>query len=451
MPKYTYSFEEGNKDMKHLLGGKGANLAEMTSLGIPVPPGFTITTEVCDFYYKNGRKYPEELNEQINEKLKELEEKAGKNFGDKNNPLLVSVRSGAAASMPGMMDTILNLGLNDDTLKGLVKQTKNERFALDCYRRFVQMFGNVVMKVEHEKFEQILEQSKRLKGIKLDTELDIGDLKKIIDRHKILVKNEAGRYFPDDVKTQLQMAIDAVFGSWNNERAESYRRIHEIKGLLGTAVNVQAMVFGNMGGDSGTGVAFTRNPSNGEKRFYGEFLMNAQGEDVVAGIRTPEPIKKLEEMMPEVYQQLIEVQEKLENHYKDMQDLEFTIEKGKLYILQTRNGKRAANASVKIAVDMVKEGLITKNEALMRIEPKQLDQLLHKTIDPKAKMKVKGLFSEDEMEVSAFRDMENKCKQDFISVEGELPSWNFQERGEVWRQDILKAHSEHNSKRKSMG
>ncbi len=393
MSKYSYSFEEGNRDMKHLLGGKGANLAEMTSLGIPVPPGFTITTEVCDFYYKNDKKYPEVLAEQINEKLAELEEKTGKKFGDKNNPLLVSVRSGAAASMPGMMDTILNLGLNDETLKGLIKQTKNERFALDCYRRFIQMFGNVVMKVGHEKFEQILEQSKRLKGIKLDTELDIGDLKKIIDRHKILVKNEAGRYFPDNVKMQLQMAIDAVFGSWNNERAESYRKIHEIKGLLGTAVNVQAMVFGNMGEDSGTGVAFTRNPSNGEKRFYGEFLMNAQGEDVVAGIRTPEPIRKMEESMPEVYQQLMEVQEKLENHYKDMQDLEFTIEKGKLYILQTRNGKRAANAAVKIAVDMAEEGLITEDEAVLRIEPRQLNQLLHKSVDinSKGKLIAKGL------------------------------------------------------------
>lgn len=393
MPKYAYSFEEGNKDMKHLLGGKGANLAEMTSLEIPVPPGFTITTEVCDFYYRNDKKYPEEMDGQINEKLAELEEKTGKKFGDKNNPLLVSVRSGAAASMPGMMDTILNLGLNDNTLKGLVKQTKDERFALDCYRRFIQMFGNVVMKVGHEKFEQIIEQSKRLKGIRFDTELSTDDLKRVIDRYKILIKNEAGGYFPEDVKMQLQMATDAVFSSWNNDRAIAYRRIHEIKGLLGTAVNIQAMVFGNMGEDSGTGVAFTRNPSNGEKRFYGEFLISAQGEDVVAGIRTPEPIRKLEEMMPEAYSQLMEVQEKLENHYKDMQDLEFTIEKGKLYILQTRNGKRTANAAVKIAVDMAEEGLITEDEAVLRIEPGQLNQLLHKSVDVNAKGKLiaKGL------------------------------------------------------------
>jgi len=393
MKRYVYSFEEGNKDMKDLLGGKGANLAEMTSLGIPVPPGFTITAEVCNIYYKNNKQYPEEVLIQLNEKLKQLEEKTGKKFGSTDNPLLVSVRSGAAVSMPGMMDTILNLGLNDHTLPGLSEQTKNERFVLDSYRRFIQMFSNVVLKINHAKFENILDEIKKAKGIKLDIELNADDLKKVVDKYKAIVDEETGNSFPTDPKTQLQMAIDAVFDSWNNERAVTYRRINEIKGVIGTAVNVQIMVFGNIGNDSAAGVAFTRNPSSGEKRFYGEFLVNAQGEDVVAGIRTPQPINKLQENMPEIYKELLEIQEKLEKHYKDMQDLEFTIEKNKLYILQTRNGKRTVQAAVKIAVDMVNEKLITKEEALLRIDPNQLDQLLHKSIDPKAHVKViaKGL------------------------------------------------------------
>ncbi|MBI2661464.1 pyruvate, phosphate dikinase [Candidatus Woesearchaeota archaeon] len=388
MPKYVYSFEEGNKDMKHILGGKGANLSEMTLLGIPVPPGFTITTEVCDLYYKSNRQYPKEVHEQVEQKLRDLEVKSGKRLGSKENPLLVSVRSGAAASMPGMMDTILNLGLNDDTLKGLVKQTNNERFALDCYRRFIQMFGNVVLKISHDKFENMIEQSKRLKGTKLDTELNVDDLKKITDRYKILVKSETGRYFPEDPKTQLRMAIDAVFDSWNNDRAAAYRRIHDIKGLAGTAVNVQEMVFGNIGEDSGTGVAFTRNPATGDKKIFGEFLINAQGEDVVAGIRTPEPIEKMEAVMPNAYEQILSIKDRLERHYKDMQDIEFTIERGRLFILQTRNGKRTANAAVKAAVDMAKEGLITEDEAILRIEPSQVDMLLHKSVDPNAKSTV---------------------------------------------------------------
>ena len=394
MPKkYVYSFEEGNKDMKELLGGKGANLAEMTTIGIPVPHGFTISAEVCDIYYKNKNKYPKEVLEQVNKKLKVLENKTGKKLGDVNNPLLVSVRSGAAVSMPGMMDTVLNLGLNDETLKGLIKQTKNERFALDSYRRLIQMFGNVVLRIEHDKFESILDGIKKAAHIRLDTELSVGNLKEVIDKYKKLIKKETKKPFPKEPRKQLQMTIDAVFGSWNNERAIAYRRIHEIKGLIGTAINIQIMVFGNMGDDSGTGVGFTRNPSNGEKKFYGEFLINAQGEDVVAGIRTPQPINELKEKMPEMYNELFKAQEKLEKHYKDMQDLEFTIEKGKLWILQTRTGKRTTHAAVKIAIDMVNEGLITKNDAILRINPNQLDQLLHKSIDPKADIKViaKGL------------------------------------------------------------
>ena len=331
MPKkYVYSFKEGKKEMKELLGGKGANLAEMTSLGITVPPGFTVTTQVCGIYYKNNRKYPKEVINQIYKKLAELEKDIGKKFGDKKDPLLVSVRSGAAVSMPGMMDTVLNLGLNDETLTALIKQTNNERFALDSYRRFMQMFGDVVLKVEHDKFENILDKTKKAQGVKLDSELDINGIKEVVNKYKTLIKKETGKDFPTNPKIQLQMAIDAVFDSWNNERAISYRRIHEIKGLIGTAVNVQTMVFGNMGNDCATGVAFTRNPSNGEKKFYGEFLINAQGEDVVAGIRTPNTIEELEKNMPDTYNELLEVQKKLETHYKDMQDIEFTIEKGNL-------------------------------------------------------------------------------------------------------------------------
>jgi len=395
--KYVYFFgggkAEGRADMKDILGGKGANLAEMTNLGIPVPPGFTISAEVCDYYYKHGEKYPEGLEEEIESHLKRLEEQTGKKFGDRDNPLLVSVRSGAAISMPGMMDTVLNLGLNDEVVEGVAKLTNNDRFAWDSYRRFIQMFGNVVMGIDHDKFEKVLESQKKKKGVSLDTELDTDDLKEVVKEYKKLYKAETGEDFPQEPKEQLWKAINAVFGSWNNERAIKYREINEIKGLLGTAVNVQTMVFGNMGNDSGTGVAFSRDPSTGEKKFYGEFLMNAQGEDVVAGIRTPETLEDMKRDMPEIYNQLSEIKDKLEQHYKDMQDMEFTIEKGKLYMLQTRTGKRTAQAAVKIAVDMVKEGLIDKETAIMRVSPNQLDQLLHPMIDPKASVDViaKGL------------------------------------------------------------
>ncbi len=390
--KYVYSFDEGNKEMKMLLGGKGAGLAEMTRIGIPVPPGFTITTEVCELYNKNNKKYPAEVDQQVREKLTELENKVGVKFGSKNNPLLVSVRSGAAASMPGMMDTVLNLGLNDETVKGIIKNTQNERFAYDVYRRFIQMFGDVVLEVEHNKFEHILQKRKDAKQkdskhVVNDTDLDANDLKQLVADYKKIVKEETGKEFPDDVHGQLQLSINAVFGSWNNPRAIAYRKINDIKGLIGTAVNVQAMVFGNMGDDSGTGVAFTRDPSTGEKVFYGEFLRNAQGEDVVAGIRTPQPIKELANAWPEVYRQLVSVYKTLESHYKDMQDIEFTIQRGKLYILQTRNGKRTAQAAIRIAVEMVEEKVIDEKTAILRVQPLQLDQLLHKQLDPAAKKK----------------------------------------------------------------
>jgi len=395
--KFVYFFgggnAEGNAGMKEMLGGKGANLAEMTNLGVPVPPGFTISAEVCDIYYKNFRKYPEGLEQEVEENLKKLEKVMGKRFGDTDNPLLVSVRSGAAISMPGMMDTVLNLGTNDESVKGLEKMTENRRFAWDSYRRFIQMFGNVVMGVEHEEFEKILDEQKKKKGVKLDVELDAEDLMEIVDRYKKLYREKTGEDFPQKPREQLWKSIGAVFGSWNNERAIRYRKIHDIKGLLGTAVNVQTMVFGNAGEDSGTGVCFTRDPSTGENSFYGEFLMNAQGEDVVAGIRTPEDLQEMKKHLPEIYEQLEEIRHKLERHYKDMQDMEFTIEKGKLYMLQTRTGKRTAPAAVKIAVDMVKEGLIDKKTAIMRVTPQQLDQLLHPMIDPKIKVEViaKGL------------------------------------------------------------
>ncbi|MEM4605873.1 MAG: pyruvate, phosphate dikinase [Candidatus Pacearchaeota archaeon] len=389
--KWVYNFEEGKADMKWLLGGKGANLAEMTKIGLPVPQGFTITTEVCDYFYKNNKSYPRELNEQIEKALSWLENKMKKKFGDEKDPLLVSVRSGAASSMPGMMDTILNLGLNDTTIKGLIESTKNERFAYDSYRRFIQMFGDVVLGIEHRKFEEILEEKKKTKGVSLDTELDAKDLKEVVQKYKDIVKKETGKEFPQDVREQLNLAINAVFLSWNNPRAIAYRKLNDIKGLLGTAVNVQAMVFGNMGDDCATGVCFTRNPSTGENKFYGEYLINAQGEDVVAGIRTPKPISELEKEMPEIYKQLLEVREKLEKHYRDMQDIEFTIEKGELYVLQTRNGKRTAFAAVKIAVDLVKEGLLKKHEAIMKVDPASIDQLLHETIDPLAKQKNKSV------------------------------------------------------------
>jgi len=395
--KYVYFFgggkAEGNARMKDALGGKGANLAEMTNLGIPVPPGFTISAEVCDAYYKNNNQYPDGLKNEVEENLKKLEEIMGKRFGDTKNPLLVSVRSGAAISMPGMMDTVLNLGINDKSIRGLEEITGNKRFAWDAYRRFIQMFGDVVMGIEHSKHEKILEAQKREKGVKLDTELNAEDLMKIVEEYKKLYKEETKEEFPQDPKKQLWKSIDAVFGSWNNSRAIKYREINEIKGLLGTAVNVQTMVFGNAGNDCGTGVCFSRDPSTGEKRFYGEYLINAQGEDVVAGIRTPETLEDLNDDIPGIYNQLVEIKDKLENHYKDMQDMEFTIERKKLYMLQTRTGKRTAHAAVKIACDMVEEGLIDKDTAIMRVLPNQLDQLLHPMIDPKVKVSAiaKGL------------------------------------------------------------
>ncbi|ADQ04745.1 pyruvate, phosphate dikinase [Caldicellulosiruptor owensensis OL] len=382
--KYVYMFYEGNKDMRELLGGKGANLAEMTNLGLPVPPGFTVTTEACTRYYEEGEKIADEIVEEIFEKLAELEKITGKKFGDPSNPLLVSVRSGARVSMPGMMDTILNLGINDQVVEGLAKLTNNERFAYDSYRRFIQMFSDVVMGIEKNKFEKILDEVKEKYGAKYDTDLTAEHLKEVVVKYKELYKAEKGEDFPQDPKVQLLEAVKAVFRSWNNPRAIVYRRLNEIPHDWGTAVNVQMMAYGNMGNDSGTGVAFTRNPATGEKELYGEFLMNAQGEDVVAGIRTPQPISALKETMPEVYQQLADIAKKLETYYKDMQDMEFTIERGKLYMLQTRNGKRTAQAALKIAVDMVEEGLITKEEAMLKVDPKQLDTLLHPTFEPDA-------------------------------------------------------------------
>ncbi len=385
--KYVYFFgggkSEGTTAMKALLGGKGANLADMSSLGLPVPEGFTITTEVCDLYYKLGKKYPADLEKQIEENIKKLEKVTGKTFGKGKNPLLVSVRSGAAVSMPGMMDTVLNLGLNDETLKSMIDLTGNERFVWDAYRRFMQMFGDVVLGMEHHDFEHALDKVKKARKAAQDTDLCVEGLKDVVAEYK-KVYAKSKKTFPQDAREQLKAAYTAVFGSWNNPRAIKYRQINEIRGLLGTAVNVQAMVFGNMGDTSGTGVAFTRNPSTGENKFYGEYLMNAQGEDVVAGIRTPQPITQLAKVDKKSYDQLVKIRSKLEKHYKDMQDLEFTIEQGKLYMLQTRNGKRTAAAAVKCAVDMVKEKLITEKEAVLRVEPKALDQLLHPMFDPKS-------------------------------------------------------------------
>ncbi len=383
--KYVYFFGEGSKDMRELLGGKGANLSEMTNIGLPVPFGFTITTEVCNLFYELGKRYPEGLDEQIEENLKKLEEKMGINFGDEEDPLLVSVRSGAAFSMPGMMDTVLNLGLNDKTVMALIKKTKNERFGWDSYRRFVQMFGNVVMDVEHDKFEEAIQARKDKKNVKFDTELTAEDLRGLVEDYKKIIREAKGKDFPQDPREQLKMSIDAVFGSWNNKRAISYRNLNDIPHDIGTAANVQAMVFGNMGENSGTGVAFTRNPSTGEDKFYGEYLMNAQGEDVVAGIRTPQHISRLQEEMPEIYKELTDIRKKLEEHYKDMQDLEFTIQNRKLYMLQTRTGKRTAAAALQIAVDMTEQGYIDKKTAVTRVEPQMLDQLLHKQLDKKAK------------------------------------------------------------------
>ncbi|MDX9870790.1 MAG: pyruvate, phosphate dikinase [Clostridia bacterium] len=386
--KYVFLFKEGSADKKNLLGGKGANLAEMTNIGLPVPPGLTITTETCIQYFAAGKEFPAGMEEELWGKMGEVEQQAGKKFGDVNDPLLVSVRSGAPVSMPGMMDTILNLGLNDETVQGLIKKTNNKRFALDSYRRFIQMFGDVVMGVEHYQFETALERKKHEIHVELDKDLTPEALEKLIEDYKTIIKRVTEQSFPQDPKEQLLMAIRAVFSSWFNPRADVYRKIHNISADLGTAVNVQTMVFGNKGDDSGTGVAFTRNPSTGEKKLYGEFLMNAQGEDVVAGIRTPQTIEKLALENPEVFKQFNEICHVLENHYRDVQDIEFTIEHGRLYMLQTRNGKRTASAAVKIAVDMVAEGIITKEEALLRVEPASLDQLLHRRIDPSCELKV---------------------------------------------------------------
>ncbi len=382
--KYVYLFKEGNASMRNLLGGKGANLAEMTSLGLPVPQGFTVTTEACTKYYEDGKQISDEIMAQVKEALKETEKINGKKFGDLENPFLVSVRSGARVSMPGMMDTILNLGLNDVAVKGLANLTQNERFAYDSYRRFIQMFSDVVMEIPKSKFERVLDEMKEAKGVKFDSDLTAEDLKEVVVRFKAIYAEEKGTEFPQDPEVQLVEAIKAVFRSWDNPRAIYYRRMNDIPGDWGTAVNVQAMVFGNMGETSGTGVAFTRNPSTGENKLYGEYLMNAQGEDVVAGIRTPQQIATLKDVMPEVYEQFAKIADTLEKHYKDMQDMEYTIERGKLYMLQTRNGKRTAAAALKIAVDLVKEGMITKEEAVLKVEPKQLDSLLHPQFDAAA-------------------------------------------------------------------
>ncbi len=384
MTKWVYLFKEGKADMKNLLGGKGANLAEMTNLGLPIPQGFIVTTEACTDYYNSGKKIREEVKDQIFASLRLLEEEQGKKFGDTENPLLVSVRSGSRASMPGMMDTILNLGLTDAAVDGFAKKTGNPRFAYDSYRRFIQMFSDVVMEVSKSKFERVLDEIKEAKGVHFDNDLTADDLKEVIDAFKALYKAEKGTDFPQDPAEQLIEAVTAVFRSWDNPRAIYYRRMNDIPGDWGTAVNIQAMVFGNMGDTSGTGVAFTRNPSTGEAKIYGEYLINAQGEDVVAGIRTPLPIARLEEDMPEVYAEFMRIATLLEKHYKDMQDMEFTIEDKKLYFLQTRSGKRTAPAALQIACDLVDEGMITKEEAIIRIDAKSLDQLLHPTFDTAA-------------------------------------------------------------------
>ena len=385
MKKFVYAFHEGNKDMRNILGGKGANLAEMTNLGLPIPQGFTISTEACTDYYENNKMISEEIKEQIFKALEELEKIQGKKFGDTEEPLLVSVRSGARASMPGMMDTILNLGLNDVSVEGFAKKTNNPRFAYDSYRRFIQMYSDVVMEVNKSFFEKIIDELKEEKGVVYDTELNVDDLKELVRRFKKVYSDHMnGEEFPQDPKEQLMGAVKAVFKSWDNPRAIVYRRMNDIPGDWGTAVNVQSMVFGNMGETSGTGVAFTRNPATGEKGIYGEYLINAQGEDVVAGVRTPQPITKLKEDLPECYEEFMSLAQKLEDHYRDMQDMEFTIQEGKLYFLQTRNGKRTAHAAIKIACDLVDEGMIDEKEAVLRIEAKSLDQLLHPTFDAKA-------------------------------------------------------------------
>ena len=391
MTKYVYLFKEGNASMRNLLGGKGANLAEMTKIGLPVPQGFTVTTEACTRYYEDGKAIGEDIVEQIYAALAETEKICGKKFGDLENPFLVSVRSGARASMPGMMDTILNLGLNDVAVKGLANLTQNERFAYDSYRRFIQMFSDVVMEIPKSFFERVLDDIKESKGAKYDTDLTADDMKEVVVRFKEIYKEKKGVEFPQDPKEQLMEAIKAVFRSWDNPRAIYYRRMNDIPSDWGTAVNVQSMVFGNMGNTSGTGVAFTRDPSTGEKKLYGEYLINAQGEDVVAGIRTPQKIETLQQVMPDVYEQFVNIAHTLENHYRDMQDMEYTIERGKLYMLQTRNGKRTAAAALKIAVDLVNEGMITTDEAILKVEPKQLDSLLHPQFDAVALKKAKEI------------------------------------------------------------
>ena len=393
--QYVYLFNEGNASMKNLLGGKGANLSEMTILGIPVPQGFTVTTEACNKYYEDDKKISQDIIEEIENKMSELEKITGKKFGSLENQLLVSVRSGARVSMPGMMDTILNLGLNDESVEAMAKLTNNPRFAYDSYRRFIQMFADVVMGVEKRLFEDLLDEVKEEKGYKIDTDLTAEDLKDLVVKFKALYKKEKGEDFPSNPKEQLIEAVTAVFRSWNNPRAIVYRRLNDIPGEWGTAVNVQEMVFGNKGETSGTGVAFSRNPANGDNELYGEYLMNAQGEDVVAGIRTPEPISHLEAQNPTIYKQFTDIVNTLEKHYRDMQDMEFTIEDGKLYFLQTRNGKRTAQAALKIAVDLVEEGMLTKEEAILKVEPKQLDTLLHPAFASdglkEAKIVAKGL------------------------------------------------------------
>lgn len=406
MAKWVYNFGAGKADgsakLRELLGGKGANLAEMASLGLPVPPGFTISTEVCTHYYANGRTYPADLADQVEAGLKAVEESLGRGFGSTEKPLLVSVRSGARASMPGMMDTVLNLGLNDVTVAALARETNDERFAYDSFRRFIQMYSDVVLEVEHYNFEEILEDYKDLKDYSLDTEMSADDWKTIVAEYKARVKEVLGRDFPEDPKEQLWGAISAVFGSWMNQRANTYRRLHDIPESWGTAVSVQSMVFGNMGDDCSTGVCFSRNPSTGDNHFYGEFLVNAQGEDVVAGIRTPQPLTiaereegggdlaSMEEVQPDVYKELVAIRDKLEAHYRDMQDMEFTVQQNRLWILQTRNGKRTSKAALKIACDLVREGVIDKREAVRRIDPAQLDQMLHPTLDPEATRDVVG-------------------------------------------------------------
>jgi pyruvate,orthophosphate dikinase len=391
--KMVYLFEEGRANMRSLLGGKGAGLAEMTRIGLPVPPGMTITTEVCRQYYKVGNRFPDGLKDQIQAGLAVIEQKTNKIFGDATNPLLLSVRSGAIFSMPGMMDTILNLGLNDVTVEGMAAATANRRFAFDAYRRFIQMFGDVVLEIPKHDFEELLTKRKEMQGVKFDQELTAESLTALVADYKKLVIDQSGRPFPQDPVEQLFMAVEAVFRSWNNERAIIYRNLNRISHDLGTAVNVQSMVFGNMGDDCGTGVAFTRNPSTGEKALYGEFLTNAQGEDVVAGIRTPRPISELKDQMPEMYKQFVQAADTLEHHYKDMQDIEFTIERGRLYMLQTRNGKRTGRAAVQVAYDLVQENILTPAEAIMKVEPAHIEQLMHRQIDPKAKLNViaKGL------------------------------------------------------------